>query len=1245
MSISVNVIVEKMQASDRDFRYMAASDLLQEFQNPNFRFDQTVETKLADQLITLLKDTSADVQGLAVRCISALLNRASEKTTHQILNALLNNVINSKPEIDPVRDISIVTLKTAIPSLPQNESNGQIIRQLCPNAYKAIPKGSIEVQMEAVEVVNVFTSRFGEYFATNSEEIVDVLLPLLPIDRSVLRKRTTTCLATVCSGANEALFEKVVKHTIEHLNPKDPKATKPYLQLIVSLSGTSGQRFKPFLDTLITKILGLLQEPEEIDDDICEMLENCILAFQTFTQRCSKDMDPFVKSVLETCLKFIKFDPNYAMAEDDDGNDQEDAMDEDDEEDEDDDDDGGSDDYEDGSWKIRRASCHAISSILISRPDLLQSICPSVSAALLSRFSEREESVKLDVFHTFIDLIRQSINVSSILTETDELKSVFVNLVPKITKLSLKQIKEKSVKIRSGIVKVVKELLHVLDGVHAWQLHDFALAANKSMSDRTSTSAFKIDILGFDTKFFEKLELPQDDAAAAALNKDLKAISTIVFGAANEQYFKTTIAALEVCNEFTLLLDRAKLDASPFLLSLFDLSYSKFAAQEQDSEIKERAMLCMGSIISLFGNKLTSQQLGQALPVLLERLNNEIIRHSAVSAFSQILSSKLTLDISIVVDSLADKLGSFLRQSNRSVKQSSLLALIALASHYHSSIKMPQFDLMIKEASSLVVEGDVHMAGLALRLYVFILNSKEPKIIDDVKEKVVPKILALVQSPLLQGNAVDNLLDLIEKIVKINNKSLNFDALMEKFIDILSKEGEVHKASLSNISECIARLVLSTDSSKECDETVSSLISKVNNEDGKSTEALIVGSLFALGKIGRKKDLTSNKKLVPTIFKMFESQSEEVKVTASFALGSVAVGNIDSLVPVILQQIEQNQHYQYLLLHSVKEVIAQQVLSSSKTDTVVSSLSSVLPVLFVHANNEEEGVRNVVAECLGKLAILNPTVIVAEMQKGITNPAETTRATIITALKFAISSPSTKADSTILPLLPTFFSLIQDSSLLVRRAALISLNTAIHHKPKSLKSLQPLFGSLLKDTIKQEALIRQVQLGPFKHTVDDGLPVRKAAYECLDSLFEKAWHLLDLTSLVGHLIAGLDDDHDIKILTINLLLKVTSTSSSLPVIEEALDQLSVPLQKVVTSKPKQNAVAQEVERNQDLVRSGTRLVFALNKGYKEDSNAKFESLLSTIQSTPELKTVWTELSTERAAAFMKRRASSSMDIQ
>ena len=89
-------------------------------------------------------------------------------------------------------------------------------------------------------------------------------------------------------------------------------------------------------------------------------------------------------------------------------------------------------------------------------------------------------------------------------------------------------------------------------------------------------------------------------------------------------------------------------------------------------------------------------------------------------------------------------------------------------------------------------------------------------------------------------------------------------------------------------------------------------------------------SLLAIGEIGRGADLSSLQDLKPAVLSAFGHTSEEVKSAASYALGNIALGNLSEYLPFILHEIETQPRRQYLLLHSLKEVIS--AVSTGETE-------------------------------------------------------------------------------------------------------------------------------------------------------------------------------------------------------------------------------------------------------------------------------------------------------------------------
>jgi cullin-associated NEDD8-dissociated protein 1 len=77
-------------------------------------------------------------------------------------------------------------------------------------------------------------------------------------------------------------------------------------------------------------------------------------------------------------------------------------------------------------------------------------------------------------------------------------------------------------------------------------------------------------------------------------------------------------------------------------------------------------------------------------------------------------------------------------------------------------------------------------------------------------------------------------------------------------------------------------------------------------------------------------------------------------------------------------------------------------------------------------------------------------------------------------------------------LIDMLLTMLQDSDMDIRRLAMTTLTTAARNKPDLIHPhLGDLMPFVLTESVIKKELVREVMMGPFKHTVDDGLEVRK----------------------------------------------------------------------------------------------------------------------------------------------------------
>uniref|UniRef100_A0A8C9YIS7 TATA-binding protein interacting (TIP20) domain-containing protein n=1 Tax=Sander lucioperca TaxID=283035 RepID=A0A8C9YIS7_SANLU len=1157
--------------------FMATNDLMLELQKDSIKLDEDSERKVVTMLLKLLEDKNGEVQNLAVKCLAPLVSKVKEPQVETMVDTLCSNMMSDK---ELLRDISSMGLKTVIAELPLSSSGLSLTVSVCKKITSQLigamgKQEDVSVQLEALDILSDMLGS-GALVSFHSS-LLSSLLPQLTSPRMAVRKRSILALGHLVPCCSPALFSQLTEHLLTELAKGPPTSvTRTYIQCLATISRQGGHRVGEHLEKLIPMVVKFTG----VEDD--ELREYCFQAFEAFIRRCP----PHVATVTQLCLKFMTFDPNY-------------NYDDEEQQEEDKSDDEYSDD-DDMSWKVRRSSIKCLEALIHTRRDLLLSFYSSICPALLARFKEREENVRADVFAAFSTLLRQTRvgsshhgNIkagsdSALSREEEPAVAMLETQVPVIVKTLHRQLKEKSIKSRQGCFCLLTELSHTVPGALEQHIPALIPGIVFSLTDKSTSSNMRIDALSF----FHVLLLSHPPQA---FQPHMQVLLPPVVACVEDTFYKITSEALLVAQQLVRVMrpqgqsaTAGRFDPKPFVKEVFSATLKRLKATDIDQEVKERAISCMGHMVCHLGDHLGAELQG-VLAIFLERLKNEITRLTAVRTITLISASPLKINLSSILPETLSVLGSFLRKNQRALKLGTLACLTALVTHHAGSIKPAALEPILSELPALVDEGDMHVSQVSVTLLTCMAKWC-PSSLAKISSSVLPGVFRLVHSPLLQGAALAAILDFLQALVLSKTSNLGYSQLLKSLTDPFHRSQSsdstiIHRQSYQSVARCVA--ALSASCSKETPATVAGLMQEVCVKNPGSPESARVLALLCLGELGRSGSLGRSKEVQGVILEAISSTNEEVKTAASCALGSMAVGSLDEYLPFLLKEISAQPRRQYLLLHSLKEVI-----SACPASSLSAHVESIWALLFDNCECQEEGTRNLVAECLGKLTLVNAAQLLPRLKQLLRAGSPLARSTVVTAIKFTIVDQPAPIDSLLKESIGDFLKTLQDEDINVRRVALVMFNSAAHNKPSLIRGLlATVLPHLYKETQIRKDLIREVEMGPFKHTVDDGLDVRKAAFECMYTLLDSCLEGLNVLQFLDHVEEGLKDHYDIRMLTFLMLARLASLCPA--AVLQRLDRLIEPLKATCTTKVKAGSVKQEFEKQEELRRSAMRAVAAL----------------------------------------------------
>eukprot|EP01083_Nonionella_stella_P042265 114251_1 len=1279
---SIRKLLEQTRHHDKDERFMATSDLTTELQKVEGELDLSLQTPIRNAILGQLDDNSNDVQAIAVKCLSAIVQKFRMSEVQEIVTKLGSLVVTGKSEL---RDIYALGIKTLIQAVP--ESGGAAIAQTLAEQLisglacgevtvgegsqgkvrrdsKDAERSDIDRQCVCLDLLKDLLMRFGQTMENYHGKIAETILPLLEHEKPALRKRVGGTLGALVHVLTDRDFSSVMDKVIGKIGEitRRDDVLFTYIQSIGVISRNAGSRIGRYLDKIIPLLTRFCKSTdEERSEAVIELRENCLQAFESLILRCPSTITPHINDIITISLELVSFDPNFEESDDvdmdqDDG----DAWDDDDNTDEWGGDYGAQsylDEDDSGAWKVRRAAAKVISAFVKAKNESLDAFYEKICEGLVGRFKDRDVNVQLCIFGAFRDLLITSAPPAHITSARSRTSSANIAKssasailsahVPRIIRAAQQilgsggagargQGHGLSAEARPGVLAVLQQLVLVRRGELGKFFSDIVPSLIEATSDKnTEVRVSALTVL-------QELFNSHPPTSILPFMADLAPASV---RCASDPNSRVRALALTFCALLARLIrpDHGDFQSSllPLVGEMYDACLIQMQQQDIEQEVKRAAICAIAQLLAHFGDRLlTGARVGRKpLRLFVERLGNEVTREAALQGLAVVAQSPILIDTAEILENTVKMLCGFLKKHSRSLRHETALTLSALMCNSGSSLGDQLVQAMLCELAEQISDKDLYMTFLVFSLMTSIIENRPET---QVPESALTGMLNFVRSPLVQGAALSSLLDLCRTILRspgARAANITPARLRAHFARAVSED--LPKQSARAVAQCVAVVCLEAPAAEMGDVVQEFLV----DVDSKQEEVASI-ALLCLGELGRRRDLSvPAPDLDAKLFAALSARAEDVKWAASFALGGVAAGNLERFVPKLLARIkDQPTGRTYLLLNSLKAIIAAHTDSPEARGKLKPFGDQIIPLLLSQAGSDDEGVRSMVAECLGTFARVSPDAVLPEIRRLVTDAHAATRATMVAAIKFAyaIAEEDTRGDgeydksSLAAPIDPEalkstmahVLALMDDGDLSVRRQAFLTVN-ALAHAHIALLADQ-LAGRVLPSVygacaVRPE-LIREVDLGPFKHKIDDGLPLRKAAFQCLETLLEHGGNWINFVDFVRHLQQGLSDVDDIQLLTYQILIKLATWYPEELV--QGLHELSTPMMAGIKAKIKEAKTGTDQERATDILRMAVRAVYVIHSIHASRANSQFTTFHARVLKTAQLAPFYREVQLE-----------------
>lgn len=1248
-SYKIKELLKKSEQYDADERYMATEDLRKELNSIKGPLESSIQVPVRQAMLRLIMDKGKDVGTIAIKCLAACVSKLEFSQVRMIAKTLADLTIdqNNDEEKEALRDSFASGLRTIILAVEESHAK-ELMTEIVPILLRGVQGSNVNARLITMDVLQVLLRRFGRLADDHHDAVLNTLSALLENDNTSVRKSASLTLGPLVSVVGDKLFSTLAEKVISGLSGANPGC---YIQTIGIISKAAGVRVGQHLERIIPLLQNFCTDFEgaTAEDDRVELWHDCLRAFESLIQQCPTKVTPYIpdnnnrRGLVTLATDMLKWDPNdagecgaAAMEDEDDG--EEDWGDDgDDGEDWGDDggdagngwgDDGGGapvmDNLSDQSWKVRQAAAGVLSSFVRCRGDILKDYYLQLVESFIARFRERDAVVQEEILLATAYLLRQSVVEETSDNKNENADSEELPDAPMLVRArsqfgalgdKTSDIVDKCCTLyptadtasQAAVFVVLTELINARQG----NVQEFmSKLAPLVVAGISATGSAKRDLVVSALKCATHLLQNHNHASLGPFFESILEATMTALARPADQVKRQALGVLA-----GIASAGGRGGEFPLAPTLFKCVFAQLKIKDNASSLKVAAIRAMSMLVAHCGNSL-SEEIPQVLPVLKERLGNSVSAMATLRAITTIANAECKVDLHYIAITCVNELCSFMRQASSALRHLTVKCLEALVRT--QGMKLESMGQIIKELSPHLNDEDLYLTHLTLALLSSCLEANA-SIAKEYPGSVLPSTLKLAQSPLLQGDCLKSLIQFYQASVTHgkNVSAMSYEKLMKSLLD--SVNPNLPSQAYNTIAKCLAGMALTmakTDGKAQTTKTVAQFTKDITNK--KTSDSSKTVALLTIGEIGRNLDLsTDHPKLNDVAFSVFSSQDTTLRTAAAFALGSICVGNMDKFLSKLLNLINTQKEEQYGLLMALRETISASSQSFPQSSTVAS-------LLYERAESPDEGVRVMVAECLGRLAVKDQDILV-KLESLCECKSERSREVMVTALRTSFT-PEANWDA-IESALPKFFKLLDDESLTVRQQAILTLNSLVRSRVDIIHSQllnELVLPALYKGIEPIKELIETVNYGNFTEVVDGGLSLRRCVFQALGSLVECDPGRLDLQKYITSIQKGMiDNSIQIQMMTMSIFEKLGTNYPSHML--EILDGLPSKIMPCVKGNIKASKIEKTGAEAKDALRSLVKLMLIFNAIVGVEACSNYNYFFKQVMRTPILAAMVEEI--------------------